>query len=77
MLLHHIDFVYVLFEVSCVDVVCVCVNHLKRCKTSNLLEFWYSAPVLAFDLILLHFRFAGGAGGTDETALTKTLISCL
>ena len=69
MLLHYIDFVYVLFEVSCG--VCVCVNHLKRCKTSNLLEFWYSAPVLAFDFILLNFRFAGGAGGTDETGTNK------
>ena len=38
--------------------VCVCVNHLKRCKASNLLEFRYS--VLSFDFISLRFRFAGG-----------------
>ena len=29
---------------------CVCVNHLKRCKTSNLLEFRYS--VLGFEVLI-------------------------
>ena len=29
----------------------VCVNHLKRCKTSNLLEFRSSVPVLSLDFI--------------------------
>ena len=37
----------------------VCVNHLKRCQTSNLLDFRYSVPLLGLDFIVLHFRFAG------------------
>ena len=38
----------------------VCVNHLKRCKTSNL-GFLFDA----------FYKFAGGAGGTHETGTNK------
>ena len=51
----------------------VCVYHLKRWKTSNLLDFRYSVPLLGLDFIVLHFRFAGGQCTTDRHCPTKTV----
>ena len=50
--------------------VCVC-EPLKRCKTSNLLDFRYSVPLLGLGFIMMHFRFAGGQCTTDRHCPTK------
>ena len=55
---------------------CVCVNHLKRCKTSILVDTQFSFPIFCpchhYILIL-----QGVPGALMRPALTKTLISCL
>ena len=51
----------------------LCVYHLKRWKTSNLLDFRYSVPLLGLDFIVLHFRFAGGQCTTVRHCPTKTV----
>ena len=54
---------------------CVCVEHLKRCKTSNLPDdcatIEFIIHVDCFSVLLDFQTTAGGAGGTDETGTNK------
>ena len=63
------------FQVICSECVCVCVNHLNRCKTSNLADHsWFSLlcnfPSKGF--IPMNFQ-AGGLVVIASTSPTKRL----